>query len=110
MKYKELYEKQGQLYNDLFIKYDEVIDKLEDYETRIIPKFRLKQKVYAYNRVDKKIISFIIDEIRISMLGIFCVQFEDKDSFIIYNEQECFTTILEAESYGKKLESKKGTK
>ena len=93
--------------NELFERYDEAISKLEEYETRVIPKFRIQEKLFTYNEKEKKITNFKVDEIRISTLGIFYLEYIDEKNCAIYSEDKCFQNIMEAQSFFNKNKSEK---
>lgn len=87
------------LYNELMIKYDDVMSKLEEYETKIIPKYRPNEELYCYNSAKKERATIKVDEVWITRNGIQYVEYINETKFRLFPESACFKNKIDLENY-----------
>lgn len=84
------------LYNDLHQEYCNVVDELEKYKDKLIPKFNIGEKLFAVNIKDKNVVEISVDEIVLNRFGIAYRNYASETEMYQFPEQYCFQTVLDA--------------
>lgn len=90
-------EKLKALYNDASDKLAKCEEELIYYKSRLVPKFDIKDTLYYKLSTTNEVLTISVDEIAITRLGVFYIEFINEKEMKQIPEIICFKTKEEAE-------------